>query len=214
VLSLSLSLSLSFHALVLRFLVEGVEKRLWELIKVNRRKAREGAGVKKGFFSQAKKVDGGSKPSKDVVEEIVNPGLSSLDQKLKVDAEEAEKKVVSGLAAQESEGNGKETQLEEVEEDEGKGLVPNSGNGYSYESGHTWVQTLQDVTYTIPVPAGTKARDLVVDIRKTRLKVVLKSPSGLEPLVDDDLHKEIAVEDSFWNISKSLCGFLIHLIAI
>ena len=117
-LSLSLSLSLSFHALVLRFLVEGVEKRLWELIKVNRRKAREGAGVKKGFFSQAKKVDGGSKPSKDVVEEIVNPGLSSLDQKLKVDAEEAEKKVVSGLAAQESEGNGKETQLEEVEEDE------------------------------------------------------------------------------------------------
>ena len=68
--------------------MEGVEKRLWELIKVNRRKAREGAGVKKGFFSQAKKVDGGSKPSKDVVEEIVNPGLSSLDQKLKVDAEE------------------------------------------------------------------------------------------------------------------------------
>jgi len=193
--------------------VEGVEKRLWELIKVNRRKAREGGGVRKGFFggAQQKKEVGAGKKKKDeeAIEEISNPGLAdeSLDQKLKAEAEEAEKKAVSELAksGDGKAGEEKVTDLPEEEADEGTGLVPNSGNGFTFENGQSWVQTLQDVTYTIPVPAGTKARDCNVDIRKTHLKVGLKSPNSSDSsfIIDDDLYKEIAVEDSFWNISKS-----------
>ena len=131
-----------------------------------------------------------------------------MDQKLKAEAEEAEKAILSEAPAQDDQSLAQKAadaeEVKEVEEDEGTGLVPNSGNGYTYDHGHTWVQTLQDVTFTIPVPSGTKARDCHVDIRKTSLKVGLKSPNSSDSsfIIDDDLYKEIAVEDSFWNISK------------
>merc|ERR1711959_729775 len=146
------------------FLREGVEKRLWDLVKVNRRKAREGSGVKKGFFAQPAQTkakpqeEEKKKGDEEEIEEIANPGLppQSLDQNLR---EEAER----------------------------KGLVPNSGNGYAFDDGRSWVQTLQDVTYTIPIPANTKARDCTVTITKTHLKVGLKSQAP-DLIIDMDLH--------------------------
>jgi hypothetical protein len=64
---------------------------------------------------------------------------------------------------------------------------------------YRWKQTLQDVTVTVPVPAGTKSRDLVVEIKKTKLKVSLK---GKEPIIDDELAKEVKVDDSTWTLGK------------
>jgi hypothetical protein len=175
------------------FLEEGVEKRLWELIKTNRKKARGGAGVKKGFFAQPAAA---AKKEESQIEEIDNP---SLDQDLKTAGEERAKEFIDKNnptppteAAEEEEG---------AAADEGTGLIPNSGNGYTFsESGQSWSQTLQDVTYTIPIPAGSKAKDLVVEIKKNHLKVGLKSENP-KCIVDDELHKEIQTEDSFWNIN-------------
>jgi hypothetical protein len=65
----------------------------------------------------------------------------------------------------------------------------------------TWKQTLQDLTLNIPVPPGTKARDLIVDIKKTKLKVGLK---GKEPILDGTLCKEIKVEESTWTLGGSV----------
>ncbi|POW13900.1 hypothetical protein PSHT_07563 [Puccinia striiformis] len=65
----------------------------------------------------------------------------------------------------------------------------------------TWKQTLQDLTLNIPVPPGTKARDLVVEIKKTKLKVGLK---GKEPILDGTLCKEIKQEESTWTLELSL----------
>jgi len=184
------------------FAEEGVEKRLWSLIKVNRRKAREGEGVRKGFFGGAASSaapngeKAGEKQEEGAIEEIENP---SLDSQLK---EEGEKKATelgleeAGSSAHEKKEGGDD----DVAEDEGTGLVPNSGNGFTFDNGQSWVQTLQDVTFTIPVPQGTKARDCVVEITKTHLKVGLKS-QGSEHIIDGDLHKEIVVDDSFWNIN-------------
>ncbi|KAI9600584.1 hypothetical protein H4Q26_000371 [Puccinia striiformis f. sp. tritici PST-130] len=64
----------------------------------------------------------------------------------------------------------------------------------------TWKQTLQDLTLNIPVPPGTKARDLVVEIKKTKLKVGLK---GKEPILDGTLCKEIKQEESTWTLDQS-----------
>lgn len=64
---------------------------------------------------------------------------------------------------------------------------------------YKWKQTLQDVTVSIPVPPGTKSRDLIVDIKKTKLKVGLK---GKEPIIDDELCKEVKVDDSTWTLGE------------
>lgn len=62
-----------------------------------------------------------------------------------------------------------------------------------------WKQTLQDVTVSIPVPAGSKSRDLVVEIRKKHLKVALK---GQPAILEGELAKEIKVDDSTWTLGE------------
>lgn len=44
-----------------------------------------------------------------------------------------------------------------------------------------WRQTLQDVDVTIPVPKGTRGRDLQVELKKKYIKVALK---GQTPLIE------------------------------
>ncbi|KAL8277360.1 hypothetical protein RQP46_010200 [Phenoliferia psychrophenolica] len=65
---------------------------------------------------------------------------------------------------------------------------------------YVWRQTLQDVTVSIPVPAGSKGRDLVVEIRKKQLKVGLK---GQPPIIEGELAKEVKVDDSTWTLEDS-----------
>eukprot|EP01114_Cavostelium_apophysatum_P014639 TRINITY_DN3845_c0_g1_i1.p1 TRINITY_DN3845_c0_g1~~TRINITY_DN3845_c0_g1_i1.p1 ORF type:complete len:321 (+),score=106.38 TRINITY_DN3845_c0_g1_i1:122-1084(+) len=83
------------------------------------------------------------------------------------------------------EGNG--------DEDDGK-LAPNAGNGSTTDK-YSWTQTLQDLEVRIPVPEGTRSRDVACDLSKTRLKVGLK---GKPPIVSDELCKPIKVDDSTW----------------
>jgi CS domain len=60
-------------------------------------------------------------------------------------------------------------------------------------------QTLEDVSVIVPVPPGTRARDLTVEIRRNRLKVGLK---GKEPIISGDLSKDIKEEDSTWTVGE------------
>ena len=61
---------------------------------------------------------------------------------------------------------------------------------------------------TVPLPAGTKSRDLSVEIGKGSLKVTLKA-RPLEPIIDGQLFNEIKMTDSTWLLdSGDLC---IHL---
>ncbi|CDS07208.1 hypothetical protein LRAMOSA09731 [Lichtheimia ramosa] len=64
---------------------------------------------------------------------------------------------------------------------------------------YKWRQTLQDVDVTIPVPKGTRGRDLQVEIKKKYIKVALK---GQTPLIEGELCKEIKVDDSTWTIDN------------
>ena len=49
----------------------------------------------------------------------------------------------------------------------------------------------------VPVPKGTRARELTVTILKTKLSVGLK---GKEPILDGELCKDIKMEDSTWTL--------------
>ena len=75
---------------------------------------------------------------------------------------------------------------------------------------YTWEQTLNDVTITVPVPAGTKARDVVCVISKGHLRVGLK---GGDPVIDADfplddrngqqVWEKVRADESYWNLGKA-----------
>jgi hypothetical protein len=62
---------------------------------------------------------------------------------------------------------------------------------------YTWKQELGEVDIVVPVPKGTRARDLSVVIQKKKLSVGLK---GQEKIIEGELCKEIKVEESTWTL--------------
>ena len=67
----------------------------------------------------------------------------------------------------------------------------------STELPYRWTQQLGDVDVTVPVPKGTRGRDLSVVIQKKKLSVGLK---GKEPIMSGELCKEIKLDDSTWTL--------------
>lgn len=62
---------------------------------------------------------------------------------------------------------------------------------------YTWTQELGELDVVVPVPKGTRAKDLVVVLQKKKLGVGLK---GQDQILDGELCKEIKVEDSTWTL--------------
>ncbi|KAF8506925.1 nuclear movement protein nudC [Russula emetica] len=62
---------------------------------------------------------------------------------------------------------------------------------------YSWKQFLQDVDIVVPVPKGTRARDLVVVITKKKLSVGLK---GNDPIMAGELCQDVKVEESTWTL--------------
>ncbi|KAJ0300242.1 hypothetical protein COL516b_008593 [Colletotrichum fioriniae] len=73
---------------------------------------------------------------------------------------------------------------------------------------YKWQQTIADVDITFSVPGNYKSRDLVIDIKKTKLSAGVK---GQEPIVSPyelqgDLSHPILVDDSTWTLSSAPDG--------
>ncbi|KAL3506444.1 hypothetical protein ACH5RR_031826 [Cinchona calisaya] len=75
-------------------------------------------------------------------------------------------------------------------------LVPNKANGLDMET-HTWGQSLQEVTITVPVPPGSKGRFIVCDIKKSHIKIGLKNQP---PILEGELFDSVKMEDCFWSL--------------
>ena len=65
---------------------------------------------------------------------------------------------------------------------------------------YRWTQTLSDLNVFIPVPEGTRAKDVTVTISKTKLLVGLK---GKPPLIDGALHALVKSDDCFWTVEDN-----------
>ena len=87
--------------------------------------------------------------------------------------------------------------------------------GVPYNGGKTanyyWEQTLNDVTIHAPVPAGTRARDVVCVIGRSHLTLKLKGRE--DALVDDDfpcdarngneIWERVKTSESYWNVGEA-----------
>ncbi|KAI1803603.1 CS-domain-containing protein [Daldinia bambusicola] len=68
---------------------------------------------------------------------------------------------------------------------------------------YKWNQTIADLDVNITIPGNLKARDLIVEIKKQKLKVAIK---GQDPIVDGDLPHPILTEESTWTLTSSPDG--------
>ncbi|ELR04851.1 hypothetical protein VC83_03646 [Pseudogymnoascus destructans] len=64
---------------------------------------------------------------------------------------------------------------------------------------YKWTQTIRDLSLNFTVPGNFKGRDLVVDIKKTRLSAGIK---GQEPTISGDLPHPIHVDESTWTLAS------------
>lgn len=62
---------------------------------------------------------------------------------------------------------------------------------------YAWKQQLDIVEISVPVPQGTKGRDLTIELKKRKIKVALK---GKDAILEGELAKDIKEEDSTWTI--------------
>jgi hypothetical protein len=120
-----------------------------------------------------------------------------LTEETAMDPEEYDK-----LSKEERDVKNKEDRAREAREQAGKPFKHLRGNGklrIVSELPYQWRQELGDIAISVPVPKGTRARDLVVSIGKKSLSVGLK---GQLPIMKGELCKEIKVDDSTWTIRK------------
>ncbi|TFK77151.1 nuclear movement protein nudC [Pluteus cervinus] len=71
---------------------------------------------------------------------------------------------------------------------------------------YKWVQELGEVDITVPVPKGTRARDLAIVIQKKKLSVGFK---GKDKIMEGELCKEIKIDESTWSVDNN--EVVIHL---
>lgn len=81
-----------------------------------------------------------------------------------------------------------------------KGLKPTEGRGAVFDH-YSWSQTLGECTVLVPVAAGTKGRNLDVQIQKDYLKVGLK---GQPAILDGRLSEAIKTEECVWNLADNI----------
>ncbi|KAK4485350.1 hypothetical protein RD792_007988 [Penstemon davidsonii] len=85
---------------------------------------------------------------------------------------------------------------DKAEEDKKGPRAPNKGNGLDMDK-YSWVQSLQEVNISVPVPPGTKSRFIVCEIKKNHIKVGVK---GQPPVIDGELFQHVKVDDCFWSL--------------
>lgn len=74
---------------------------------------------------------------------------------------------------------------------------------------YTWRQELGDVDIVVPVPKGTRAKELAITIGKKKLSVGIK---GQDKILEGELCKEIKVEDSTWTLGKRLHIAVVYIL--
>ncbi|WVQ76977.1 hypothetical protein IAR50_006656 [Cryptococcus sp. DSM 104548] len=67
---------------------------------------------------------------------------------------------------------------------------------------YKWSQELGTATVTVALPEGTRGKDLIVEIKKKKLKVQLKKEK--DAILDGELFADVVVDDCSWTIDSSV----------
>lgn len=76
---------------------------------------------------------------------------------------------------------------------------------------YTWEQTLEDVTVSLILPAGTTGKMVNCQIKKDHLVVGLK---GQPPIIDGDLSEPVKAGDSTWAITDVKDGREVQVVLV
>eukprot|EP00308_Calcidiscus_leptoporus_P022408 CAMPEP_0119361448 /NCGR_PEP_ID=MMETSP1334-20130426/8747_1 /TAXON_ID=127549 /ORGANISM="Calcidiscus leptoporus, Strain RCC1130" /LENGTH=370 /DNA_ID=CAMNT_0007376457 /DNA_START=1 /DNA_END=1113 /DNA_ORIENTATION=+ len=108
------------------------------------------------------------------------------------------------VAAPSTEPPASQSRIKEIQD------VYNGGKTSKY----TWEQTLHDVTLQVPVPAGTRARDVVCVITKTKLSLKIRGHE--EALIDtcypcdarngQEIWEKVRADECTWSLEQSSAG--------
>ena len=129
-----------------------------------------------------------------------------------LDEEEPPSEQEKAKASEKSEKSGKENKAlqaerseadEDEDDEESKGkLKPNSGNGANLDK-YFWTQTLTELSLYVYIPDGIKSRDVVVDIKKNRLKVGLKNQP---PILEGEMFATVLLDECTWTLEDTPTG--------
>jgi hypothetical protein len=93
------------------------------------------------------------------------------------------------------------------EEDDPHALQPGTVHPSALNGGeaehYVWSQTLQEVDVRLPVPVGTRAKDIVCEFTATTFKFGLKSEPQLRIPEKSKLCEAIKPDDSFWTLEDN-----------
>ena len=67
---------------------------------------------------------------------------------------------------------------------------------------YKWTQTENEVTVTVPLPAGTTAKQVACTIHSNKLTAGVK---GQPPIIDGALSKVCTADDSYWQMDNGNC---------
>ena len=68
---------------------------------------------------------------------------------------------------------------------------------------YKWTQTLNEAEVSIPIAGNLKSRDLIVELKKSHIKVQVK---GQSPIIDGDTPFTLQADDSTWTLSSKPDG--------
>lgn len=172
------------------------EDTIEKAVKEKKRKVQENARRNKIESDQAKQ----RKNSDEYLAEL------SEEKTMKVTAKdsqagnaEAKQKFVSASSwdmatTPSAQGGGEQDDL-----GKGRGTTPISNGSICHN--YRWTQTLGDVQVLVPVPAGTRAKFLKVDIKKKNLRVQVE---GYPALIDGELHKTVKLDECLWSVEDNI----------
>ncbi|CAL6270694.1 unnamed protein product [Bathycoccus prasinos] len=99
------------------------------------------------------------------------------------------------------------TEKVEKEEEDPHALQPGTVHPSPLNGGeaehYVWSQTLQEMDVRLPVPVGTRAKDIVCEFTATTFKFGLKSERALRIPEKSKLCESIKPDDSFWTLEDN-----------
>lgn len=66
---------------------------------------------------------------------------------------------------------------------------------------YVWSQDVSDVTVQVNLPKGTRAKDMLVDIKVKHLKVALKAKPS-EPIIEGELFERVKPDKCLWQMDR------------